>query len=144
MRRLMFAVPVLLLAGYALHPSAAPQQAPGGGVTLFVGARLITDGDRPPIDDSAFLIEHDKITRVGKRNQVQAPAGAARVDLTGKTVIPALVNAHGHVGFQKDVSFAKDNYTRESIINQLNPPAFRTVSPGTPSSNSWNGWPRPA
>ena len=128
MRRLKFAVSgLLLLAGSALHPSAAPQQTSGDGVTLFVGARLITDGDRPPIDDSAFLIERDTITKVGKRNQVQAPAGAARVDLTGKTVIPALVNAHGHVGFQKDASFAKDNYTRENIINQLNQYAYYGV-----------------
>ena len=128
MRRLIFAVSgLLLLTGYSLHPSAAPQQASGGGVTLFVGARLITDGDRPPIDDSAFLIEHDKITKVGRRNQIQAPAGAARVDLTGKTVIPALVNAHGHVGFQKDASFAKENYTRENIANQLNQYAYYGV-----------------
>jgi imidazolonepropionase-like amidohydrolase len=96
-------------------------------VTLLVGARLITDADRPPIEDSAFLIENDTITKVGRRNQVQAPAGAARVDLTGKTVIPALVNAHGHVGFQKDLSFAKENYTRANILNQLNQYAYYGV-----------------
>src|SRR5438128_3610894 len=90
MRRLVLTLSgLLLLVGYSRHPSAAPPQASGGGATLFVGARLITDGDRPPIDNSAFLIEHDKITKVGKRNEVRAPAGATQVDLTGKTVAHA-------------------------------------------------------
>ena len=53
--------------------------------------------------------------------------GTVRVDLAGKTVIPALINAHGHVGFQQDVSFEKANYTRENIINQLKQYAYYGV-----------------
>jgi imidazolonepropionase-like amidohydrolase len=120
MRRVVFIVWALFLAAgiFILEP-AAQQRA-----TLFVGARLITDGDRPPIEDSAFLVENDRITRVGRRADVQAPSGAARVDLTGKTVIPAIVNAHGHVGFIKDTTFLKSNYTKENIIHQLKQYAY--------------------
>src|SRR5437773_12423112 len=101
MRRLCILLcALLLLSGSSIQPSAAPQQARSGAATLFTGARLITDADRPPIEDSAFLVEGERITKVGKRTDVQAPPGAPRVDLGGKTVIPALVNAHGHVGFQ--------------------------------------------
>jgi imidazolonepropionase-like amidohydrolase len=114
----------LLLVVGSLLPSSAQQQAPAGTATLFVGARLITDGDSRPIEDSAFLVQNDRIVQVGTRNDVQAPAGAIRVDLSGKTVIPAIVNAHGHVGFQKDTSFDKANYSRESIINQLKQYAY--------------------
>jgi hypothetical protein len=39
---------VMLLAGSVIDPSAAPQDTPGGRSMLFVGGRLITDGDRPP------------------------------------------------------------------------------------------------
>ena len=127
MRLLIVPIAALLLAGASPHPSAAAQQSGGGKATLFTGARLIADGDKPPIEDSAFLVEGDKIVRVGKRSDVQAPAGARRVDLSGKTVIPALVNAHGHVGFQKDVSFEKANYTRENIVNQLKQYAYYGV-----------------
>ncbi len=119
MRHLIVPITVLLLASASAYPSPAAQRSGEGKATLFTGARLITDGDQPPIEDSSFLVEGDRIARVGKRSDVQAPAGAQRVDLSGKTVIPALVNAHGHVGFQKDVSFEKTNYTRENIINQL-------------------------
>jgi imidazolonepropionase-like amidohydrolase len=113
MRRLIFVLFALLAATHSWAQS-----------TLFVGARLITEGDRPPIEDSAFLVENGKITKVGRRNEVQAPAGATRVDLTGKTVIPAIVNAHGHIGYIKDTSFSAANYTRENIINQLKQYAY--------------------
>src|ERR1700733_10087629 len=126
MRRWILALPallvLLLVLSNSIRPSAAQQNK--SGATLFIGARLITDGDKPPIEDSAFLIEGDKITKVGKRSDVQAPAGAARVDLSGKTVIPAIVNAHGHLGFIRDISFAKANYTRENIVNQLKQYAY--------------------
>jgi imidazolonepropionase-like amidohydrolase len=127
MRRLIVPIAALVLAGGSPHPSGAAQQPGGGTATLFTGARLISDGDKPPIDDSAFLVEGEKVVRVGRRSEVQAPTGARRVDLSGKTVIPALVNAHGHVGFQKDASFEKANYTRETIINQLRQYAYYGV-----------------
>ena len=127
MPRLIVPITALLLAGASLHPSTAAQRSGDLKATLFTGARLITDGDKPPIEDSAFLVEGDKIARVGKRSDVKAPAGALRIDLSGKTVMPALVNAHGHVGFQKNVSFDKANYTRENIINQLKQYAYYGV-----------------
>src|SRR5689334_2683783 len=67
--------------------------------TLFEGARLITGDGSAPIADSAFLVENNKITRVGKRGEIPLPAGANRVDLSGKRVMPAMVDAHTHVGW---------------------------------------------
>ena len=121
--RLLWILSVLLLVAGSLLPSSARQRTPSGA-TLFVGARLITDGDRPPIENSAFLVQNDRIVQIGTRNNLRAPGGTVRVDLSGKTVIPAIVNAHGHVGFQKDTSFDKVNYSRESIINQLKQYAY--------------------
>ena len=132
MRRVLAILPAVALAGVlavrtTAVPQAAAQQAPAGRATLFAGAKLITDGDKPPIDDSAFLVEGGRITKVGKRADVKAPAGATTVDLTGKTVMPAIVNAHGHLGFITDTSFDKANYTRENIINQLKQYAYYGV-----------------
>jgi imidazolonepropionase-like amidohydrolase len=127
MRRLIGSITALWLAAAAVLPSTVARQAAGGNATLFTGARLITDGDRAAIEDSAFLVEGNTIVRVGKRGDVQAPDGAVRVDLSGKTVIPAMVNAHGHVGFQNDLSFEKANYSRETIINQLKQYAYYGV-----------------
>ena len=127
MQRLIVQITALFLLGASLYPSPAAQRSGDQKAMLFTGARLITDGDKPPIEDSSFLVEGDKIVSVGKRGDVKAPAGALRIDLSGKTVMPALVNAHGHVGFQKDVSFEKANYTRENIVNQLKQYAYYGV-----------------
>jgi imidazolonepropionase-like amidohydrolase len=87
---------------------------------VFEGARLIAGAAGPPIDASAFLVERGLITRVGRKGEVTAPANARRVDLTGKTVMPPIVNTHGHPGFQRGLTYTADNYTRDTVIADLN------------------------
>jgi imidazolonepropionase-like amidohydrolase len=113
-------------------------QAPGPtGVTVFEGARLIAGDGNAPIEDSAFVVENARITRVGRKGEVDVPAGAARVDLTGKTVTPALVDAHGHLGFldMAKGTMSKANFTRENYIDHLQRYAYHgvaaTISTGT-------------
>ena len=86
---------------------------------LYEGARLITGTDGPPIEDAAFLVENGRFTRAGRRGEVQAPPGAARLDFTGKTVIPALIDAHSHIGYMKDLTSGPQNYTRENILDHM-------------------------
>jgi imidazolonepropionase-like amidohydrolase len=126
MPRVLGLVWSLVLASLATHPPAAPAQT-RPQATLFLGARIIIDGDKPPIADGALLVEGERIVRVGTRADVPPPPGAARVDLGGKTIMPAIVNAHGHVGFLKDDTFDKANYTRENIVNQLRQYAYYGV-----------------
>lgn len=102
-----------LAALAALPLSAAP-------LVLFEGARLIADARRPPIENSAFLVDGGRIAKVGRKGTLKAPAGAQRVDLSGKTVMPALIDAHVHLGYQKGLSYSADNFTRENIVDQLN------------------------
>jgi imidazolonepropionase-like amidohydrolase len=114
-----------LIALFLLAPALSGQPMDGQGAgqrpaVLYEGARLISGTGAPPVGESAFLVENDTITRVGRKGEVTAPAGAARVDLTGKTVMPVLIDAHGHPGFQKGLSYVQENFTRETIINDLN------------------------
>ena len=87
---------------------------------LYEGARFIPGDGRAPITDSAFLVERGAIAKVGKRGELTAPAGAGRVNLAGKTVMPALINTHGHPGFQRGLTYSADNFTRETIMDDLN------------------------
>src|SRR6185503_16234262 len=77
---------------------------------LYYGARLIAGDGSAPIIDSAFLVENGTITRVGRKGDVSAPRGAGRIDLSGKTVMPTLINAHGHPGFQRGLTYTADNF----------------------------------
>ena len=118
---------LIVAVACSIHTSA---QNTGGSATLFEGARLIAGDGSAPIDNSAFLVQGDSITWVGRRGERLPPAGAARVDLTGKTVMPSLIDGHNHIGLVnvRDGSNAKANYTRENLIDQLERYAYYGVS----------------
>src|SRR6185503_283046 len=96
-------------------------QTPPTGVTVFEGARLITGDGSAAIENAAFIVQNDRFTQVGRQGALQVPAGAARVALAGKTVMPAKVDLHGHIGYQHDVdgTMAKEYFTRENLIDHL-------------------------
>jgi len=80
----------------ALFSISVFAQGPGTtGVTVFEGVRLITGDDGPPIEDSAFIVRNGQFTQVGRRGKLRVPAGAAHVDLTGKTVMPGKADLDG-------------------------------------------------
>jgi imidazolonepropionase-like amidohydrolase len=87
---------VLVLVTAVCSMFVAAQAPPPGGVVAFEGARLIV-GDGKTIENSAFIVEKGRISQVGTKGQLKIPAGATRVDLTGKTVMPAIVDAHTHM-----------------------------------------------
>jgi imidazolonepropionase-like amidohydrolase len=68
------------------------------GVVALIGARILTmaSQDGGAIDDGVIVIRGDRITAVGPRSQVAIPAEAKRIDVTGKTLMPGLVDAHAH------------------------------------------------
>ena len=85
---------LVTLAGFAASPrqdnqsSTTPAQA-------WVGARIIDGTGKPAIENATLLIRNGRIEAVGKR--VRIPAGAEQIDARGKTIIPGLISAHGHV-----------------------------------------------
>jgi len=98
---------------------SAQGPAPASRATLYEGARLIVGDGSPAIENAAFLVENARFTRVGRRGEVSLPSGGARVELTGKTVIPALVDGHSHIGYMKNLTSGATNYTRENILDHM-------------------------
>ena len=86
--------------------------------TAFVGGRII-DGAGKVIDNGTVVISGNKITAVGPAS-TPVPAGATRIDVKGKTLLPGLINAHGHVGNTVGLAADKQNgYSRENLTRQL-------------------------
>ena len=124
MRRVMRIASLCLFVAGPFLAAGSPDvngQRGTATVTVFEGARLITGDDGAPIENSSFVVEDNHFTRVGRRGEFQVPAGGARVDLTGKTVMPAKVDLHGHIGYQHDFdgTMAKEYFTRENLIDHL-------------------------
>jgi imidazolonepropionase-like amidohydrolase len=120
-------VAVVLLAQSAI---VAGSQGGSTGPVWFEGARLIVGDGSAPIENSAFVVEGDGFTWVGKKGEREPPRSAVRVDLSGKTVIPALIDGHNHIGLvdERDGSNSKANYTRENLTDQLERYAYYGVS----------------
>jgi imidazolonepropionase-like amidohydrolase len=102
-----------LAASVLMTACAEAETPPATDVTAFEGARLIVGDGSAPIEDAVFLVEDGLFTEVGRQGQLEVPAGARRVDLTGQTVMPAIIDAHKHMAG-----------TREELTEQLQRMAF--------------------
>jgi imidazolonepropionase-like amidohydrolase len=78
-------------------------QAPATGVTVFEGARVIVGDARAPIENASFVVNGTRFVQVGGAAAVRVPAGAARVNLAGKTVMPAIIDTHTHLSQTRDM-----------------------------------------
>jgi len=87
-----------VLATIQARGPAPGQAAPAGAIRAFTGARLIDGTTADVVPNATILVQNGRIVDVGPSSRVKPPAGADTVSLAGKTVIPGLVNAHGHVG----------------------------------------------
>ena len=122
-----------LVVGVATSVAVRSQSGPAATpAVIYEGARLIVgDAATPPIEGGAFLVQGGLITAIGRKGAVTAPAGAAHVDLTGKTVMPALVDVHAHFGYEKYTRAAGDSraehYTPENLLDHLQRDAFYGV-----------------
>lgn len=118
----------LVTFGAACGAPPASQPRAAGRATVFEGARLITGDEAPPIEDSAFVVQDGRFTAVGRRSSLHVPDGAVRVDLTGKTVMPGIIETHAHLGYWKDLNPSAENFTRENVLSDLQRLAYHGVS----------------
>jgi len=119
----------LLLTVACSRPAATPSaEAPSS--ILFEGARLIPGDGSAPVENAAFLVENARIASIGHPGDISALAGTVRVDLTGKTVMPALVDTHTHLGWAiiKTGRIDKDTYTKDNLIDHLHRLAYYGVA----------------
>jgi len=119
-----------VLLSAACAPPAGDPVEPGSAAVLFEGARLVAGDGRPPIEDAAFLVEGAQFTQVGARGAVTVPDGTRVIDLAGKTVVPALIDAHSHLGYTnaRTANTAAAEYTRENLIDHLRRYAYYGIA----------------
>jgi imidazolonepropionase-like amidohydrolase len=106
-------VAVALFAGFG---SAITAPAYAQSVTAYEGARMIT-GDGRVIERATLVVEGARIVEAGSAAEVRVPTGANRVNLAGKTLMPAIIDTHVHV-----------SSTREAIQRDLRQRAYFGIS----------------
>src|SRR6185369_3326017 len=80
------AVAILVTSGCST--SRAPRAGESAHAMVLVGGTVYTSPDQPAIPNGVVLIDDSRIVAVGRADQVDIPAGAARIDVTGLTVLP--------------------------------------------------------
>ncbi|SEL48739.1 Imidazolonepropionase [Colwellia chukchiensis] len=66
------------------------------GRVAFVGGKVITMEGEQVIENGVVVVEGNKIIAVGEQGQVDVPANAKVIDVTGKSIMPGLIDAHAH------------------------------------------------
>ena len=88
---------------------------------LLQDASLII-GDGSVLTNHDLLIENGLIVSLGEN--LPPPDTGLVVDLQGKWVMPALIDAHAHLGFQSRQSWGADNYDLENLADNLEQYAY--------------------
>jgi imidazolonepropionase-like amidohydrolase len=117
MNTLRIAVAALLCLT-ACQSSEQPA-APAATTTVIEGATIIDGVSTAPIRDAVMVLDGSTIRAVGPRGSVEVPANARKVDATGKTIMPGMVNLHGHLGETEGMRSAPANYTLERVQRDL-------------------------
>jgi imidazolonepropionase-like amidohydrolase len=107
--RLVSNLLIFSAAVFGLAPPAASE------TIAFSGATLIDGTGRAPVERAMLLIEDGIILAVGREGSVEVPQDARRIDVTGKTIIPGLINAHAHVQLDRQSQLPP----REQLVGQL-------------------------
>jgi imidazolonepropionase-like amidohydrolase len=128
----MRGAPALLAAALALAPAAGAQDAP----VAFVGARIIPI-EGAEIPDGVLVVQKGRIVAVGGAG-TPIPGGASRHDVTGKVILPGLVDSHSHIGsvegadqsapIQPDVRVLDSVDVREPDIRKARAGGITTVN----------------
>ncbi len=111
-RRALPLYAALVLASAACTNSGTEPAPAATSVTVFEGARVIV-GDGTEIDNATIVVDGPRIVQVGRAAEVTVPPGAERVSLSGKTVMPAVVDTHTHL-----------SQTRETLTEDLRRRAY--------------------
>jgi imidazolonepropionase-like amidohydrolase len=121
-----FALAGFVLAAVVVAARAQPTTG-GGNVVAFEKARIIVGDGTPAIESGTLVVQDGRIAAAGPAASVAVPAGATRVDLTGRTLMPGLVNVHVHIGYEGYTSWGAKNYTPENVLDHLRREAYYGV-----------------
>jgi len=119
MKQRMRVPSVLAALGAAVLLAGAPARSAPPSVKAFVGGRLFDGSGRASVPDAVVVVKDGRVVSAGAARDARIPAGAERIDVAGRFLIPGLVNAHGHVGETRGLRSGPELYDRENALAQL-------------------------
>jgi len=116
--RVAIALAVAALACGEPQDFSAPGVTPAEVARAFVGGTIVDGTGGPVILNGVVLVGSDgRIVATGRASDIEIPEAAQRVDVSGKFIVPGLINTHGHVGDTRGLEGG--HYSRENVLDQL-------------------------
>lgn len=106
-----------LAAGCGGGEPEAPPVEPTPGLTAFVGATIIDGTGDPAVENGVLVVRDGRIEAVGSSDTIDVPADATQVDLSGRSIMPGMINAHGHVNNVRGLE--PTDFNEEQVLYQL-------------------------
>ncbi len=100
------------------------------GLIALTGARLITMKGDEVIENGVVVVDGNRIAAIGPQKSVVIPAGAKRIDVSGKTIIPGMVDAHAHGPYAENGIVPRQNWAHYAQV------AFGITTTHDPSSDT--------
>lgn len=110
MSRLLPLILVLIISCKEKEPNTSSYVA-------FTGAVIIDGSGKTPIQNGTLLLSEGRVMAVGTQEAIDIPENTQIHDVSGKTIIPGIINAHGHVGDVKGIEGG--HYSKENTIDNL-------------------------
>jgi imidazolonepropionase-like amidohydrolase len=134
----------LLITGCLLSLATIFAPAPRAQATAptvaLTNARIIDGTGRPAIDKGTIVIVNGRIDAVGASSSVKIPAGAQRIDESGRTIVPGFINAHAHLNVERNATLP----VRDDLVRRLKTYAMygitSTVSLGSTMADEMVGF----
>ena len=108
------------------------------GTLAIRGVTLIDGSGGPPTLNATVVVAGDRIVLIGEGGTLQVSDNSTVVDGSGKTLIPGIINLHGHVGLTSGLVQAQANYTRDNVIENLRTYASYGVTTTTSLGTDFN------
>lgn len=96
---------------------ASPEPQAASDLVVYTGARVIIGDGSAPIENAVMIVEDGVFQTVGSSASTTYPAAATQIDLSGMTVMPAIIDTHVHL-----------NTEPEALLNDLRQRAVYGVS----------------
>jgi imidazolonepropionase-like amidohydrolase len=118
MRFTLIAILFLFTTAAPAQPSATPQPPSTHHLTYLNNLTLIDGTGREAQPQVTVVIKDGRIETI-TRGKLAVPPGTIQIDMTGKYLMPTLIDCHAHVGNLKGTTTSPDNYTDENVRRQL-------------------------
>jgi imidazolonepropionase-like amidohydrolase len=123
----------------ALGFGAGAQEA--GKTVALTGATILSVGPQGTIEKGTLLLRDGKVVAIGK--DVQVPAGATVIDLSGRFVMPGIIDCHSHTAIDGNVNEGSDSVTAEvrikDVIDNGDVNIYRELAGGVTTINVLHG-----